>query len=360
MREKILEFVTRQGPVLSTDVAKEFRIDSMFAGAYLSELVKDKKIHISNTKVGSSPVYFIKSQEEKLQDYTKYLDQKEQRAFEMLKAKRVLWDKELDPVMQVAMRHIKDFAIPLRVNKTEIFWRFYLYEQEEAINAIKQILMKIEKQKEMTEELQKPVQKMPQKISQTKQAVKQEPQKISRKEKEVRQEIRPELKKEEVRKTSEINLDDQKRLMREILREELEIEKKKLEKEFKEKLEFEKRALLAQHSKQEKLDIREVQDLFFLGIKKRLIEMKINIVSFDILKAEKEAELIVEVPSAIGHITYFCQAKNRKRCTEKDLEEISSKSREKGFPALLICGGLTKSAEENAGKNFKNVQIVKV
>ena len=79
-------------------------------------------------------------QEEKLQDYKDNLEPNEQKAFELIKKEKILKDAELSPLMQVSMRAIKDFAIPLKVNKTEIFWKWYLLTNGDATNLIKEKL----------------------------------------------------------------------------------------------------------------------------------------------------------------------------------------------------------------------------
>lgn len=82
-------------------------------------------------KVGSSPIYYIPGQEEKLEQFAKYhLKSKEKDAFILLQEKKILKDSEQDPAIRVALRSIKDFAIPIQKNN-ETYWEYYLHKEFE-------------------------------------------------------------------------------------------------------------------------------------------------------------------------------------------------------------------------------------
>lgn len=141
--QKVLEIVKRKGPVIPTEISRELGTESWLASAILSELVSGGQLRISSLKMGGTPLYYAAGQEEKLQDYTKYLHEQERRALELLKAEKVLQDRALDPVTRVALRGIKDFAFPLNVQKdgsVELFWKWYLLSNEEAEPLIKKVL----------------------------------------------------------------------------------------------------------------------------------------------------------------------------------------------------------------------------
>ena len=84
----------------------------MFISAFLSELTNQKRIQVSSLKVGGSPLYYMRGQEEKLEDYYKYLHPREAEAFLLLREHKVLKDGDQDPATRVALRSIKDFSIP--------------------------------------------------------------------------------------------------------------------------------------------------------------------------------------------------------------------------------------------------------
>ncbi len=128
-KEKILAILRRRGPSLPVHVAREMEMSMLFASAFLSELLSEKKIKISFMRVGSSPLYFIAGQEVSLKKFSQYLGRKEKEAYSLLENKKFLKDTEQEPAIRVALRSIKDFAIPFK-KAEEIYWRF-LSEPEE-------------------------------------------------------------------------------------------------------------------------------------------------------------------------------------------------------------------------------------
>ncbi|MBW3011149.1 hypothetical protein KY326_02950, partial [Candidatus Woesearchaeota archaeon] len=138
--DRIIQMIRLRGYVLPTDISRELKINSIFAGAHLSEMVDSGKLKISNTKVGSSPAYYLPETASSLQNLEKYLNEKDQKTFQILKEKKILREKDLGPLIQVSLRNLKDFAVPLRVNKEEIFWKYYLVSDDEAAALIKSMI----------------------------------------------------------------------------------------------------------------------------------------------------------------------------------------------------------------------------
>lgn len=144
IKEKILSFIRSKGPSLPVHLAKEINMESIFAGAFLSQLASEKEIKISNLKVGGSPLYFLSGQEAMLENFHNYLPQKEKEAFLLLKEKKLLQDSELEPAIRVALRNLKDFAYPLAEEKT-LYWRFHSISEEQAISLEKKPVKREEK-----------------------------------------------------------------------------------------------------------------------------------------------------------------------------------------------------------------------
>ena len=143
MRNNVLNFVRLNGPVLPVQVNKVIEKDTIFAGAILSELVANKLIKISFGKIGGSPVYYVSGQEAKLQILYNYLPQKEKEAYDLLRSKRVLRDKELDPAIRVALRNIRDFAVSINIHiegMNDIFWKWHLTTDVEAEELLKKFI----------------------------------------------------------------------------------------------------------------------------------------------------------------------------------------------------------------------------
>ncbi len=159
LKNQILEIVKKEGPVLPAQISQKVVSNVLFTSAILSELVSQDQLKISKAKIGSSPVYYAKGQEPRLQMLYKHLGEKPRKIFDVLKEKRVLRDKELEPWQRIAVREIKDFAMMLDVNYKagqEIFWKWYLTSDEEAKNKITEILKKeIPVQEEPKQELPK-------------------------------------------------------------------------------------------------------------------------------------------------------------------------------------------------------------
>jgi len=160
IKNKILSFLKTRGPSLPVQIAKQVEKSTIITSALLSELFAEKRIKISNLKVGGSPLYFLQGQESSLEKFYNYLPGKEKEAFLLLKQKKVLQDNKQLPPIRVALRRIKDFAFPLVLNQNNqqlIFWRYLTFPEEQAKQKILEII-KVNKQKPLQKtKLQKPI-----------------------------------------------------------------------------------------------------------------------------------------------------------------------------------------------------------
>src|SRR3989338_2137955 len=141
--EQVIRIIATKGPILPAQLAKETGSNTMIAGAVLSKLVSDRKLFISHTKIGGSPVYYLREQAYKLQELYNYLNEKDKKTFEILKSRRIMRDAEQDALTRVSLRQIKDFAVPLEVtlgDKKEIFWKWYMTNDPEATELIRDFL----------------------------------------------------------------------------------------------------------------------------------------------------------------------------------------------------------------------------
>ena len=145
IKEKILFTLRRRGPCLPVHIANEIETSILFASAFLSELVSEKKIRMSHMRVGSSPLYFLPGQEYLLEKFSQHLQSRERDAFELLKNNKFLVDSQQDPAIRVALRSIRDFAIPFRQNE-EIIWR-YPTAKESEFKTLKPLISRLEPSK---------------------------------------------------------------------------------------------------------------------------------------------------------------------------------------------------------------------
>lgn len=130
IKEKILSILRIKGPSLPVHIARELNMSILFSSAFLAELLSEKKIKISHMKVGSSPIYLIPGQEPCLEKFSQYIKGREKDALVLLQQKKFLKDTEQQPAIRVALRSIRDFAIPFKYNN-EIFWRYFTIPESE-------------------------------------------------------------------------------------------------------------------------------------------------------------------------------------------------------------------------------------
>jgi len=300
-KQKIIELIKTKGPVIPAQISKEINSDILMSSAHLSELSSEGKVKISNIKIGGTPLYYLPGQEASLQNFSSNLHEKAIKAFELLKEKKILRDTKLDPVTRVALREIKDFAIPLQVtyqDNKEIFWKWHMLGKEEAESLIKSALTKkdvLKKEKEIKPETEKePVKKT-----------------IEEKKPEIRKET---IKKEEVKK--------------ELKQREIKVDK-------------------TSHF------LEEIDSYFNNN--------KITIKNKEVIRKNSEIDFILEVPSTIGALEYYCKAKNKKRVNDSDLSSAYAQGQLKKLPVLFLTKGeLTKKAKEISEKAFRQIKIKKI
>ena len=309
-RDKILEIVKAKGPVLPVQISKEIRMDILMSSAHLAELTASNLLKISHVKVGGSPVYYLPGQESMLQKFTGSLNDKEKKAYDLLNNNKILRDLDQEPVIRVALRELKDFAKPLSVtynNQTDIFWKWYLVSDEEASGIIKPKLESITKGIAPKQELRKEELKPEQPAQKTiqKPALQQEKIKETMPEK-TAEKIQP-IKKEKIKKP----------------------------KQYKE-------------------------DEFLASLSKFFEKNNIKVAASEIIRKNAEIDLVVEIPSVVGSLQYYCKAKNKKRISDSDLSSAYVKGQLRKLPVLFISTGeLSDKAEELLSKEL-NLKFKKI
>ncbi len=295
-REKILGFIKIKGPVLPVQISKEIGSNILMASAHLAELTANGKLKASAIKVGGSPLYYIPGQEDMLQRFTENMNDKEKKAFDLLMQGKILRDSEQEPVIRVALREIKDFAVPLNVSygdKSEVFWKWHLIADSEAEQAIKS---KMNPSKEPAEKI---------------------------------------IKEDAVEKAmakDEAQLKEGK----------VETLKKPIEKEIKPR----------QKGK---------EGDFFLEIARFFEKNKINVLGNEVIKKNSEMDFIIEIPSAVGSLQYYCKAKNKKSISDSDLSSAYVKGQFKKLPVIVLSAGdLSAKAKEMIGKELCSLTFKKI
>lgn len=302
-RPRVLDFVKRWGPILPVQISKELNTNIIFAGAMLSELVAKNLVLVTSTKRGGSPFYYVKGQEARLQGIASNLSGKEKEAYEVLKEKKVIKDKEASPWLRVAIRSISDFAVQLNVTmggQQEIFWKWYLLDEKKTEEIIKNMLDVVEVGGGVQENI-------------------------------------------EEQKTKETT--QQTQLQQQVLEGVLEPSLHK-EADLEPKLEKPKKKRKVQSS----LKGHDIEILALEYFNDRAIKL----IEKQTIRKSKDSRFIVEVPSGIGNISYYVRAKIKASISEDDLMVAFGEAKQRGLPGLFISTGeLSKKAKEILETNLK-------
>lgn len=280
-KTRIITVLKQKGPSVANSIARTLELPTILTSAILSEMASDKTIKISFLKIGGSPLYYLPGQELVLENFVKNLEPKEQDAFSQLKSAGLLMDSELEPAIRVALRNMKDYAVPLKAkieDEDRIIWKYYMLNNVDAEVKLNELFDKKEKTQAQ------PVQKIDNKSSVV--------QKIdNRAAKEVKKEEKKETKGSDVQKIEE------------------KIEKKP-EKPKKE---------------------RKPKDNFAL----KWLELSKAETKEQITMKSKEQASVISIPSELGKLNFLLISKSKK-LTEADLAMAYQESLERKMPAIIL------------------------
>ena len=328
VHDQILLYIKANGPVVPTRIAKVIKSEILIASAHLSDLATQGKVKVSNLKIGGSPLYYLHGQEDQLLNFVQgNTNPKDYAVLEVLMEKKVLRESTLDLLSKVALRELKDFAIPLHVrtkDSAELFWKYYLLSSEQTNELIGTILMSEEPQKVAEAGIVKeePILEVPTEPVFEKKVVGES--KI--KEKSIIKEI--EKQKDSYRKKGE-----------------------KIEKQIEKSIKTEKQETLEKKPVLKKIEpvmkSSSVEDVFLIEIERYCKEMDIKVEQRDIVRKNKEINLIISIPSVVGRVSFFCKAKSKNKCDEKDLSSAYMEAQIKKLPLLFIyTNNFTKKSQE--------------
>lgn len=109
------------------------------------------------------------------------------------------------------------------------------------------------------------------------------------------------------------------------------------------------------------VDTAEPKDRFYKKIKYFFDKHQIKILQHKVIRKNADIELLVEIPSPVGKLTYFCKAKSKKRINDGDLSSVFIQGQGKKLPVLLlVTGEMTKKADQLLQAEFKNMQVKKL
>jgi len=370
MKDKIYNYIVQYGPIITTQISKYFKLDTMYAGAYLSELVSNKKIKYTNKKIGGSPLYYVDDQKDKLEEkLDAQLSKREKEIISILKNKKVVKEDSLDPVQRVVIKDLKDFAVQVVVNfkdKKEIFWKWYLISKEDTESLIKDIFNpKPDKEQESAKDKSKIIEKP------AVEEVKEEPkppqpdfteyiEMINKlvSENHSMKDLVDKLKQdiELLKTTFKSSIDELKTNIAEIPKT-IKVEEKKTE-IVKSKEPEEIKAPKLQLSITGFIKYNDsIKDDFLDVLKDYFKKDDVKIDKVKIVKSSSLIECIVKIPTPLGDMTYFCDARNKKRINDGDLSTAFLNGQLNNLPVLFVTpGSLTKKAESML-QNFKNMIV---
>src|SRR3989344_1315007 len=144
-REAVVQFMQGAGPVLPIKIAKFPNLSTIFASAVLSEMVARKMMKITMASIGGSPLYYLPGQEPQMDDILgNSLGGREKQAWQLLKERMVVREKDLEPWQRVAIKSLKDFAVQIDVNlddgNLDTFWKHHLITDDQAKLMIAEIV----------------------------------------------------------------------------------------------------------------------------------------------------------------------------------------------------------------------------
>ncbi len=317
-KEGILSSIRLNGPSLPVRIARAVGLSPLFAAAFLSELKAEQKVKISNMRVGSSPIYYLEGQEEKLEGFVEHLNSREREAFLLLKESQVLEDNLQVPVVRVALRAIKDFAVPVKIRvdgELKLFWKYFLLEDEGVGGFVKK-------------------------------GVKQEKKKIVEKTLEV-----PDRRAHPTRGHAREQLEDSTRVTRsptlKVKKEEVKEEEKKEVVREKEHHEIQQGLVKDGIVKSKK---KVVEYEFGRNVKDYLSGRDIEVLE---VMADKKREFVakVRVDGMFGKQSFYLVSKDKKIVTDNDLVVVLQKAQAEKMTGLIMCGGeLSKRAREHLGE----------
>lgn len=316
IKEKILSILRRRGPSLPVHIASEIGTSILFASAFLSELLSEKKIRMSHMKVGSSPIYYLAGQEYSLDRFSQHLKSKEKDAYFLLKEKKFLEDSKQVPAIKVALRAINDFAKPFKIGE-QIIWRYHAVPESE-----------FKKKEEI-----KPIEEH--------QYVEPKPKVFDKEERQIGEKIIKDIKTEEIKEIKE-----EKEKPKEI----------ETKEKPKEPIIFDKKPVKKSTAKKpvkKKILPQKKDEPFFNKVKEFLARKSIELSD---IKSFSKNEIILKVKEE--GMEKILIAYNKKRITEVDILEAYKKVSELNLPYIVLCLGETSKKLDNFIEAIKRLSKI--
>ena len=288
--------LAKNTPLLPTQVAKALNTNGILAGAMLSEMCSKGMLKTTTLKIGGSPLYIIPGNETQLLNYLNNLNEKDKRTAEKLQNEKIIRATETDPLTRVSLSQIKDYSIPLTVKYHETQETFYKWFQITDKEAEDLIRKIIEPEQPKQEPEKKKIKQ--QTIKQTQQTP-----------------LQPELQKQ------------------------------------------------TENTQEPRQTIEKQQHAptgdFWTKINQFFTQNNITIQETT-TKKKTEYDLLIEVPTPVGKLTYYCKAKSKKKITEADISAAYVNGQIKKLPTLILIDGELNKQAQTITEQIKGVTIKQI
>lgn len=319
-RELLLETIRQRGAALPSELTGAIGENTILIGAMLSELVASKEVAVSNAKIGGSPLYYMPARRETLAKIRPHLNEKDRRVYDKLENAGILRDSEQAPIEQAGLRALKDFAIMLTVTiqgRQETFWRWHLLNSEEAKQRIQELF-----RPKATAPVQSQQEAAPLKEIKETPAPQQEKENIASREEKDQGESKP---------SQDAKTTSQKPAVK---------------------------PLETPKAEQQMLDSQS-DDEFFAILKHYLEKHDARVRQVNVLRPKREIEMIVDIKSGVGSLTYYAYAKKKKKCNDGDIAVAFVNGQLRHLPVLfLTTGELTKKTKEALATTYKGITAI--
>ncbi len=369
-QDRILQFLISSGPTIPSKVAKLLNTQILLASAHLSDLSAQGKVKVSHLKIGGTPLYYLPGQEDQLLRFAQNnLNPKDYQVLLRLEAQKILREKDIDLLTKVALRSLRDFSVPLQVTiegKTELFWKWHLLPEQETSNRIQ------EKIAASPESASVPAPPSVDALHHQPLAASLPAATLSSATQNrllMEGAFNPAAPTDTISPLSNhsylavpsktvppapepaMTISSQQKL---VPAENTAHAKNSTAPVSPEQRIPEKKIL----KKREKNTVDE----FSAEIDQFLRHLKISIEQRETIRKNAELDLLLKVPSVVGTITYFCKAKNKIKCDEKDISAAYMEAQVKKLPLLFIyTEELSKKAREMLESGaFENAVVLKL
>ena len=102
--------------------------------------------------------------------------------------------------------------------------------------------------------------------------------------------------------------------------------------------------------------------VFLDHITKYFKKNEVTVINQEFMNTKKtEIDFIIELPSAVGKLQYYCKAKSKKKINDADIASAFVQGQQKKLPVLfLITGDMTKKSQGMLEKEFKGIKVQQI